>query len=72
MVTELYDSLLTLLSIKDDLDMEEAEEILDEAISQIAGIRDGTNKQYETYGEVLSDYLDLGETYVGLFLDYLA
>ena len=72
MVTELYDSLLTLLSIKDELDMEEAEEILDEAISQIAGIRDGTNTRYETYGEVLSDYLDLGETYVSLFLDYLA
>lgn len=66
----LYDYLVALISVKEGISDYEACDIVDECMNQLNGVKDGTNDNYDSYGAVLRDYLDLGDSFIRLFPDY--
>ena len=70
MEQELYEALVSLITVKEDITPSEAMDIVDEVLWKLADVKAGESREYETYGEVLRDYLDLGETYCRLFIGY--
>lgn len=67
---DLYEALVSLIAVKDDITPSEAMDIVDEVLWKLADVKAGESTDYETFGEVLRDYLDLGETFCRLFIGY--
>ena len=70
MPDNLHDFLTALIAVKEDIPFDQASDIVDEAIRNLYDVKDGTSNYYDSYAEVLSDYLDLGESYLQLFPDF--
>lgn len=67
MEARIYESLAVLLAAKEDIDIETAEEIVDEVVYKIRDFMDGES-EYNSVAEIISDFLDLGSSYSELFI----
>lgn len=70
MADDLYEFLTVLIASKEDISFTRASDIVDEAIRNLYDVQDGTSNTYDSYAQVLSDYLDLGESFIRLFPDF--